>query len=132
VSAKKAKGKGKSRSKSSGEEDKSETAESVDMGQVRENVNNLVWGSADRRAAKVIEVALTGQLASAKYLFEMAGLYPATAEIVATPEEHSLAHTLLTRMGIPLEPVVRGEGSVPAAASASIQSDPSSERGPRI
>jgi hypothetical protein len=88
------------------------------MVQVRENINNLVGESAEEIATEVIKVALTGQLATAKYLFEAVGLYPPTEETTAVPIETSLAHTLLTRMGLPLEPVIRDEDSVPAAVSA--------------
>jgi hypothetical protein len=78
----------------------------VDMVQVRENINNLVGASAKDIAIEVIKVAMTGQLATAKYLFEAVGLYPATEETSVRPIETTLAHTLLTRMGLPLEPVV--------------------------
>jgi hypothetical protein len=48
-------------------------------------------------------------------LFEAVGLYPPTEQTVAPPIETSLAHTLLTRMGLPLTPVVFDEELVPAA-----------------
>ncbi len=57
----------------------------------------------------MIKVAKTGQLASANYLFEATGLYPATEQTSARPIETTLAHTLLTRMGLPLEPVICDE-----------------------
>ena len=80
-----------------------------DIVQVRENINELVKDSAKDIATEVIKVAKTGQLASAKYLFEAAGIYPATEQAAVNPIERSLAHTLLTRMGLPLEPVVVDE-----------------------
>jgi hypothetical protein len=80
-----------------------------DIVQVRENINELVKDSAKDIATEVIKVAKTGQLASAKYLFEAAGIYPATEQAAANPVERSLAHTLLTRMGLPLDPVVCDE-----------------------
>ena len=78
----------------------------VDLAKVRESINNLVGASARVIASEVIKVAKKGQLAPAKYLFEAVGLYPATEETSVRPIETTLAHTLLTRMGIPLEPVV--------------------------
>jgi len=65
-----------------------------------------VKASAELIAAEVIKVALTGQLATAKYLFEAIGLYPATERTAPTPVVGSLAHTLLKRMGLPTEPVI--------------------------
>jgi hypothetical protein len=43
------------------------------MAEVRENINHLVEDWAEDIATKVIEVAKTGQLAPAKYLFEAVG-----------------------------------------------------------
>ena len=84
---------------------------------MRGNIDNLVKDSAELIAIEVIKVALTGQLATAKYLFEAVGLYPATEQTAPTPVEGSLAHTLLTRMGLPTEPVICDEDEA-AAASA--------------
>ncbi len=86
-----------------------------DVVQVRENINELVRGSAKDIATEVIKVAKTGQLASAKYLFEAAGIYPVTEQAAVNPIERSLAHTLLTRLGLPLEPVIVDEDPTPAA-----------------
>jgi hypothetical protein len=80
-----------------------------DIVQVRENINELVKDSAKDIATEVIKVAKTGQLASAKYLFEAAGIYPATEQTTVNPIERSLAHTLLRRMGLPLDPVICDE-----------------------
>jgi hypothetical protein len=85
-----------------------------DIVEVRENINALVKDSAELIATSVIGVATrTGQLASAKYLFEAIGLYPATEETAPAPVTGSLAHTLLTRMGLPTEPVIRDEEEAP-------------------
>ena len=78
-----------------------------DLVELRESVNELVKESAELIATAVIGVATrTGQLASAKYLFEAIGLYPTTEQSEPAPLEGSLAHTLLARMGIPIEPVI--------------------------
>jgi hypothetical protein len=89
------------------------TKKPIDMVQLRENINNLVGESAKDIATKVIEVAKTGQLASAKYLFEAVGLYPATEETRAKAPDDSLAYTLLRRMGLPTEPVICDEDPLP-------------------
>ena len=98
----------------------------VDIGRLRENINNQVGAAAREIAREVINIAKTGQLASARYLFEAVGLYPATEETAASPVEHTLAHTLLTRMGLPLEPVIF-DGELTAAALARIPKDPTAE-----
>jgi len=96
----------------------------VDLVQVRENINNLVGESAVAIATGVINVAKAGQLTSAKYLFEAIGLYPATEHTAPRTLENSLAHTLLTRMGLPLDPVICDEDPVPVVL-------PSDENGER-
>jgi hypothetical protein len=106
---KKAKGKTKGTAKKSTKRSSPKTKKPVDMGRVRENINNLVGASAKDIANEVIKVAKTGQLASARYLFEAVGLYPPTEQSAANPIERSLAHTLLTRMGLPLDPVICDE-----------------------
>jgi hypothetical protein len=86
-----------------------EPKKAPDALQVRENISELVRGSAEEIAKKVIADAVGGQLASAKYLFEATGLYPPTEETTAMPEEDSLAYTLLQRLGLPVEPVITDE-----------------------
>ena len=81
------------------------TNKPVDIVRVRESINNLVGGSAEKIANKVIEEAKRGQLAAAKYLFEAVGLYPPTEETKPKPKEDALAYTLLRRMGLPTEPL---------------------------
>jgi len=77
--------------------------EQVDILEVRENINSLVRGSAKDIAKKMIEVAKdTGQLALAKYLFEVVGLYPASEQTAGQPKEESLAQILLRRLGLPV------------------------------
>jgi hypothetical protein len=116
MGAKKAKGKGKAIAKKS-DTKSAETKKGKDIVEVRGNIDNLVKESAELIAIEVIKVALTGQLATAKYLFEAVGLYPPTEQTVAPPIETSLAHTLLTRMGLPLTPLVSDEESVPVAST---------------
>jgi hypothetical protein len=112
VKKKKAKGKikavpQKSVVRSAAKKSPAKKRKGMDIVEVRENINELVKESAELIVASVIEVAArTGQLASAKYLFEAAGLYPATEQTEPAPLDGSLAHALLARMGIPTEPVI--------------------------
>jgi hypothetical protein len=117
VSAKKAKGKGKGTTEEPAKPERKKAAakeKGKDVVEVRESVNELVMESAVAIANKVIEAAKKGQLTSARYLFEAAGIYPATEQTAMRPIETSLAHTLLTRMGLPLDPVICSEDPVPA------------------
>ena len=123
MSTKKAKAKGKATAKKTKAKRSAPKAKKgKDIVEVRENIKHLVKESAELIASKVIEVAKMGQLASAKYLFEATGLYPATEQTEPRPIETSLAHTLLTRMGLPLEPVICDEDAPPAMASAAGES----------
>ena len=91
------------------------TKKPVGVVQARENVADLVRNSAAEIAMGMIEGAKAGQLASAKYLFEVAGLYPATEETEEERTEDSLAYTLLKRMGLPTKPVISENITVAAA-----------------
>jgi hypothetical protein len=122
VSVKKAKAKGKGKGaakksaakKPAAKNSAAKKKKGKDIAQVRENINELVKASAKLIANKVIEVAKTGQLASARYLFEAVGLYPPTEQTAAPPVKDTLAHTLLTRMGLPTDPVICEEDETQA------------------
>ena len=71
----------------------------MDPAKVREEIAGLVKVGAPKIAGAVIGQAQLGDLARAKYLFEMAGIYPKPAEgEQATEEEDCLAKTLLARL----------------------------------
>ena len=108
MSVKKARTKGKGTAKkSAAKKSAAKKKKGKDIVEVRQNINELVKDSAEDIATSVIEVATrTGQLASAKYLFEAIGLYPATEQTATTPVAGSLAFTLLKRMGLPTEPMI--------------------------
>jgi hypothetical protein len=99
------------------------TTEPVDLAKVRENINKLVGASGEEIAISLIEAAKKGQLATAKYLLEVAALYPPTEETEAKPQEDSLAHTLLRRMGLPLEPAVQDENLAAGLTNAAKDAD---------
>jgi hypothetical protein len=116
VSIKK-KAKGKTRAAKGAAEAKAETKNGKNIVEVRGNIDNLVKNAAELIAAEVIKVALTGQLATAKYLFEAVGLYPPTEQTAAPLVKDTLAHTLLSRMGLPTEPVIFDEDEAAAKAA---------------
>ena len=88
------------------------TTELADLVQLRKNIATLVGGAAEAIATEAIEMAKAGQLAPAKYFFEAVRLYLPTAETTAGPED-SLADTLLKRMGLPTDPLIRDEDVTP-------------------
>jgi hypothetical protein len=79
---------------------KSAPKKQADAAQVREDISGMVKADAREITSAVIAQAMNGELAPAKYLFEMAGVYPpATDGSQATTEEDCLAKTLLERLG---------------------------------
>ena len=85
---------------------------------VRKEIAQMVDSQATTMAQAVIDEGKKGQLATVRYLFEMAEIYPpATDGSHATTDEDSLARTLLNRMGLPEEPIARDEEEEPKAAS---------------
>jgi hypothetical protein len=89
--------------------DEVETAAPADFVEARKMISELVRLAAVEIATRFVKAAKTGQVAPAKYLFEAVGLYPAKEE-TPEPAKHSLAYTLLKRMGLPTEPVDMAEG----------------------
>ena len=81
---------------------------------VRKNIAQMVECEAAKMAKAVIEEGKKGQLATVKYLFEMAKIFPETTDgSQVTTDEESLAKTLLRRLDLPEEPVVRDEEDPP-------------------
>lgn len=79
----------------------------LDAAKVREDIAGLVKNGAKGITKAVIDQAMHGELAPAKYLFEVAGVYPPSTDgSLSTSEEDSLAKTLLDRLNIPDKPVV--------------------------
>jgi hypothetical protein len=77
---------------------------------VRKDISQMVESEATVMARAVIDEGKKGQLATVKYLFEMAEIYPASTDgSQATADEDSLAKTLLRRLNLPEEPIVRDD-----------------------
>ena len=71
----------------------------VDMGALRDHISNMVCANAEAMVEKIIAHVNGGNHQAMKYLFEMVGLFPATA-MPDLPQEDSLAGMLLGRLGI--------------------------------
>jgi hypothetical protein len=86
---------------------------------VRNDIARIVESGAKKITKAVMDQAMTGQLAPAKYLFEMAEIYPASTDgSHATTDEDCLARTLLNRMDVPDEPIARDEEDEPKTATS--------------
>lgn len=106
-----------------------------DLVEARKIITKMVRESSIEIVSKLIEVAKTGQVAQAKYIFEAVGLYPAEEEATKANPEDSLAYILLKSLGLPTEPVISEEGEPFPSAGASDRKDgreapPVSEREP--
>ena len=72
----------------------------ADIADLRRQITGLVAHNAVAMVQRAIDgVMEEGQYQAIKYLFEMVGLYPPTAEEGEVPED-SLAKVLLDRLGI--------------------------------
>ena len=99
--------KGKGQGKEQGKE--KEEVEKTPEG-VRKALEKLVLNAAEDITKAVIGEGKKGQLATAKYIFEMAKIYPKVNDgSEATKDEDCLAKTLLDRLNIPDKPVVADE-----------------------
>jgi hypothetical protein len=82
----------------------------LDPAQVRKDIAQMVDWEAAVMVQAVIDEGKKGQLATVKYLLEMAEIYPASTDgSQASAEEDSLAKTLLHRLNLPEEPIGRDE-----------------------
>ncbi len=82
----------------------------LDPAEVRRDMAQMVEWDAAVMMQAVIDEGKKGQLATVKYLFEMAEIYPASTDgSHASAEEDSLAKTLLHRLNLPEEPIAREE-----------------------
>jgi hypothetical protein len=77
----------------------------LDLQALRAMIANTVGGQALGITSALVEEAKKGELAQAKFLFEMIGLYPASAEPADEEEEgaqegNELAKVLLQRLAL--------------------------------
>ena len=97
--------------------------------EVRKELSSMVREHATEMADAVIQQGKSGQLATVKYLFEMAGVFPEAPETAeGSPREDSLAETLLHRLNIPIEPVRRvGEDDEPVMMGSPVKAEEDEE-----
>ena len=87
--------------------------------EVRKEIEQMVQSEAANIAAAVIGEGKKGQVSPMKFLFEMAHIFPKPTDGSQTStEEECLAKTLLRRMDLPDEPVMRDEEDLPAPTAA--------------
>ena len=87
--------------------------------EVRKDIAQMVDSEAAKMAQAVIDEGKKGQLATVKYLFEVAQIYPPSTDgSHSTTSEDSLAQTLMRRLNMPDEPIARDEEDAPKAASS--------------
>jgi hypothetical protein len=115
LGTKKAKVKGKKvaskSSTSSGETKSAKTSKQVDLVEVRKKISEVVGPLAPQIIQAIVDEAMKGQLAHAKYALESGGIFPAAESDPMHPEEDSLAMTLLKRMGLKEQSVAGAEES---------------------
>lgn len=101
----------------------------TDPAQVREEIAGIVKSGAINITAAVMDQAMHGELAPAKYLFEMAGVYPPASDgTQATEEEDCLAKTLLDRVG-PAQKAPDPASQSESSASGANGAEPAPNRG---
>jgi len=106
------------------------TKKQVNPAEVRNDIAKIVERGAKKIAKAVMSQAITGQLAPARYLFEVAGVYPPSTDgSHATADEDCLAKTLLHRLDIPDEPVVRDDEDEPLASEKHAAGEKPGEKG---
>ncbi len=87
----------------------------LNLGEVRERVRRVIAAQAEKMTSANIEEASKGNLSPLKYLFEVLGLYPATAaEEPEAAESNDLARVLLKRFNFPFQGPADEEPSEPS------------------
>lgn len=96
-------------------------AELADLAAVRKEISRVVGSEAVGMVRRIIAEINISHYTAMKYLFELAGLYPATTQ-EETEGDDSLARTLLSRLGLEdgpmLESGVTKDREMEAIASA--------------
>jgi hypothetical protein len=86
------------------------TKKQANPDEVRKDIAKIVKSGAKRITKAVMEQAMTGQLAPAKFLFEMAAIYPPSTDgSETTQDEDCFAKSLMDRLGLPDKPIALDE-----------------------
>ena len=97
-----AKTKGKTAAKKEATQEQEEVVPRADIAAIRQNATNLIGVEASEMVKAVIAECKKGHYQSLKFLFEVAGIFPASAE-AADHDEPSFAEILCRRLGLPAE-----------------------------
>lgn len=77
---------------------------------VRNKITNAIVDESVEMAQRVVQsVKEGGNATTLKYLWEVAGLFPAEAGAASDAEREPLAHTLMQRLGFSMEALLAGE-----------------------
>ena len=86
------------------------TKKQANPDEVRKDIAKIVKSGAKRITKAVMEQAMTGQLAPAKFLFEMAAIFPPSTDgSETTQDEDCFAKSLMDRLGLPDKPIALDE-----------------------
>lgn len=96
----------KAKHKKAAKKSRKKNGEKLDPAKVRQEIAGIVKAGAGMITDAVMDKAVHGELAPAKFLLEMAGVYPVSADGSLSTDDESLAKTLLDRLNIPDSPVV--------------------------
>ena len=114
----KKKAKSKTTKKTAKKRSSAKTKKEMNPAEVRKEIAEMVEAEATTMAQAVIDEGKKGQLATVKYLFEVAEIYPPSTDgSHATEDEDCFAKTLLDRLDIPDTPVGRDEEDEPVKAA---------------
>jgi hypothetical protein len=82
--------------------------------EMRRKVTNIVGAKLNEIADATVGEAKKGQLATVKYLFEVAGVYPpSTDSFMNNPEEDTFMQRVVRRLGLPEGPLPSEEDDPP-------------------
>ncbi len=125
----KKKAKSKTAAKTAGKKKRSKKIKKeLNPAEVRKDISQMVKSEAKEMAEAVIGEGKKGQLATVRYLFEMAKIFPeATDGSQASAEEDCLARTLLNRLDLPDEPIARDEEDEPKVSTAAARMVPKAD-----
>jgi hypothetical protein len=129
MTKKKAKGKTEAK-KSAKKKSGGKSKKQLNPAEVRKELVQMVGAEATLMTQAVIDEGKKGQLATVKYLLEMAAIYPASTDgSNATENEDCLARTLLNRLDLPDEPIARDEEDEPRAVTVAVKTESEGKKG---
>ena len=117
---KKAKAKPKARGQKRKPARKSGTR-NVDIVAVRQQVTNIIGAEAETMVWAAVEEGQKGHYQAMKYLFELAGIFPAPVNEEKNGEATSYAEILCRELGLPEEPAAEPPSTAVVAETAAAQ-----------